>query len=234
MLSNYNKKDKLIKEVFNNVFDKYDLMNDLMSLGVHRLWKKDLINWLSPQRNTKLIDVASGTGDIANLYLKEISFKGKAFCLDNNQNMLEFGKKKLGRVKNINWFRGRAEKLPFKKNFFDYYTISFGIRNVRDIDKALKEAYRVLKPGGRFICLEFSKIEIKILNKFYKNYSKIIPKIGKLIVGKSKPYEYLTSSIENFCSQDQFMNKIKKCKFKRSKYRNLSGGIASIYSAWKI
>ena len=234
MLSNNNKKDKLVKEVFNNVFDKYDLMNDIMSLGVHRLWKKDLINWLSPQKNTKLIDVASGTGDIANLYLKEISFKGKAFCLDSNINMLGLGKKILNKIKNINWLSGRAEKLPFKKNFFDYYTISFGIRNVRNIDKSLKEAYRVLKPGGRFICLEFSKIENKILNKLYKNYSKIIPKIGEIIVGKSRPYEYLTTSIENFHSQDQFMDKLKKCNFKRSKYRNLSGGIASIYSAWKI
>ena len=234
MLNNYKNKDKLIENVFNSVFDKYDLMNDLMSFGIHRLWKKDLISWLSPQKNTSLIDVASGTGDIANLYLKETSFKGKAFCLDNNLNMLRIGKKKLGNIKNISWFNAAAEKLPFQKNFFDYYTISFGIRNVRNIDKALKEAYRVLKPGGRFICLEFSKIENEPLNKLYKYYSKIIPKIGKIIIGKSKPYEYLINSIKDFYSQEQFLEKIKKYNFKKAKYRNLFGGIASIHSGWKI
>ena len=226
MLNNYKNKDKLIENVFNSVFDKYDLMNDLMSFGIHRLWKKDLISWLSPQKNTSLIDVASGTGDIANLYLKETSFKGKAFCLDNNLNMLRIGKKKLGNIKNISWFNAAAEKLPFQKNFFDYYTISFGIRNVKNIDKALKEAYRVLKPGGRFICLEFSKIE--------KYNSKINPKIGKIIIGKSKPYEYLINSIKDFYPQEQFLEKIKKYNFKKTKYRNLSGGIASIHSGWKI
>ena len=135
---------------------------------------------------------------------------------------------------NIKWFCNNAEKLPFKKNFFDYYTISFGIRNINNINIALKEAYRVLKPGGRFLCLEFSKVKNEILSKFYKSYSKSIPKIGKIIVGKSEPYEYLVNSIEEFYSQDEFVKKIEEQKFENVTYKNLTGGIVAIHSAWKI
>ena len=233
-VSKLRKKDNIIKSVFDQIYDKYDLMNDFMSFGIHRIWKQNLIDWLSPQKNTKLIDVASGTGDIAKLYLKNVSFKGKVFCLDKNNKMLQHGKRNLNNSHNINWKTGRAEKLPFKNNFFDYYTVSFGIRNFSNIDLALKESFRVLKPGGRFICLEFSKVENEILYKLYKTYSKFIPKIGRLITGKSNPYEYLIKSIENFYDQDEFANKIKKAKFKKVKYRNLSGGIAALYSGWKI
>ena len=195
MQTYHTNKDKIVTEVFEEVFDKYDLMNDLTSLGIHRLWKKTFINWLNPQKNTKLIDVASGTGDIAKLFLEKISYKGKVFCVDENKGMLEISKKKLIKIKNIKWYCNNAERLPFKNDEFDYYTISFGIRNVRNIDIALKEAFRVLKPGGRFLCLEFSKVENKFLNRFYKIYSKSIPKIGKIIVGKSEPYEYLIKRI---------------------------------------
>ena len=226
--------ERLVTRVFQDVFDNYDLMNDLMSLGVHRLWKKNFINWLNPQKNTTLIDVASGTGDIAKLYLNKINYKGHVCCVDENKEMLNINKGKLKRNANVKWFCNSAEKLPFKNNLFDYYTISFGIRNIDNINNALKEAYRVLKPGGRFLCLEFSKVENKILNKLYKTYSKSIPKLGKFIVGKSEPYEYLVNSIEKFHSQESFFQQIRKQKFVNISYRNLSGGIVAIHSAWKI
>jgi len=226
--------ERLVTKVFQDVFDKYDLMNDLMSLGIHRLWKKNFIHWLNPQKNTTLIDVASGTGDIAKLYLNKINYKGHVCCVDENLGMLNLNKKKLEESDKVKWFCNSAEKLPFKNNHFDYYTISFGIRNVNNINNALKEAYRVLKPGGRFLCLEFSKMKNKILNKFYKTYSKSIPQIGKLIIGKSEPYEYLINSIEKFHSQEKFFEQIKKQNFINVSYRNLSGGIVAIHSAWKV
>lgn len=226
--------ERLVTKVFQDVFDKYDLMNDLMSLGVHRFWKKRFINWLNPQPNTKLIDAASGTGDIAKIFLKKVNYKSFVYCVDENKEMINLSKKKINNTSNIKWFCNNAEELPFDDNYFDYYTISFGIRNVENINNALKEAYRVLKPGGRFLCLEFSKVQNEILNKFYKVYSKSIPAIGKLVVGKSEPYEYLINSIENFCNQDEFLEKIKKQNFTNISFRNLNGGIATIHSAWKI
>jgi len=226
--------ERLVTKVFKDVFDKYDLMNDLMSLGVHRLWKKDFIDWLNPQKNTKLVDVASGTGDIAKLYLDKVDNKGSVYCIDENKEMLNLSKKKLKENFNVKWLCNNAEKLPLKSNYFDYYTISFGIRNVGNIDYALKEAYRVLKPGGRFLCLEFSKVKNDILNKLYKAYSKKIPELGKFIIGKSQPYEYLINSIEKFYSQEKFFKQIKKNNFINISYRNLSGGIVAIHSAWKL
>tara|TARA_Y100000590_G_scaffold69938_1_gene76298 strand:+ start:25 stop:729 length:705 start_codon:yes stop_codon:yes gene_type:complete len=226
--------ERLVKRVFEDVFDKYDLMNDLMSLGVHRLWKKNFIDWLNPQKNTKLIDVASGTGDIAKLFLKKINYDANVYCVDENNEMLNISKKKFYDTTNVKWFCNNAEKLPFQDNYFDYYTISFGIRNIENIDIALKEAYRVLKPGGRFLCLEFSKVKNEILNKFYKTYSKSIPALGKFIVGKSEPYEYLINSIEKFYDQEKFNQLIKNQNFTNISYRNLSGGITAIHSAWKV
>ena len=234
MKTQHKNSERLVSKVFQDVFDKYDFMNDLMSLGIHRLWKKNFIHWLNPQENTSLVDVASGTGDIAKLYLNKINYNGHVCCVDVNKEMLNLNKKKFKKNSNIKWFCNNAEKLPFKNNSFDYYTISFGIRNVSNIDKTLKEAYRVLKPGGRFLCLEFSKVKNEILNKFYKNYSKSIPKIGKLIVGKSEPYEYLVDSIEKFYSQEEFFKQIKKQNFINVSFRNLSGGIVAIHSAWKV
>ena len=209
-------------------------MNDLMSLGIHRLWKKNFIHWLNPQKNTTLIDVASGTGDIAKLYLKRVNYKGYVYCVDDTKGMLDLNKRRFKVSDNVKWFCNNAEKLPFRKNYFDYYTISFGIRNVSNLNNTLKEAYRVLKPGGRFLCLEFSKVKNEILNKFYKTYSKSIPQIGKFIVGKSEPYEYLINSIEKFHSQEIFFQQIKKQNFINISYRNLSGGIVAIHSAWKV
>ena len=225
---------RFTKRVFQDVFDKYDLMNDLMSLGIHRLWKRNFIEWLNPQKNTKLVDVASGTGDIAKLFLKRVNYESYVYCVDENKNMLDLSKKKFKNKTNIKWLCGNAEKLPFKNDHFNYYTISFGIRNIENINNALKEAHRVLKPGGRFLCLEFSKVKNEILNRFYKIYSKSIPQIGKFVVGKSEPYEYLISSIEEFHSQDEFFEKIKKQNFMNISYRNLSGGIVAIHSAWKV
>jgi len=226
--------ERLVTKVFQDVFDKYDLMNDLMSLGVHRIWKQNLIDWLNPGRNKRLIDVASGTGDIAKLYLNKINYEGNVFCIDENKEMLNLNKKKLKNNIKVKWLCNSAEKLPFKSNYFDYYTISFGIRNINNIDNALKEAYRVLKPGGRFLCLEFSKVKNETLNKFYKVYSKSIPQIGKFVVGKSEPYEYLIDSIEKFYSQEKFFEIIEKHNFTNVSYRNLSGGIVAIHSAWKV
>ena len=234
MKTHHKNSERLVTKVFQDVFDKYDLMNDLMSLGIHRLWKKNFINWLNPQKNTTLVDVASGTGDIAKLYLNKINYKGHVCCVDESKEMLNINREKLKGNINVKWFCSSAEKLPFKNNYFDYYTISFGIRNVDNINNALKEAYRVLKPGGRFLCLEFSKIENEILNKLYKTYSKSIPQLGKFIVGKSGPYEYLINSIEKFYSQEKFFQQIKKQNFINVSYRNLNGGIVAIHSAWKV
>ena len=226
--------ERIVTKVFQDVFDKYDLMNDLMSLGIHRLWKKNFIYWLNPQKNTTLIDVGSGTGDIAKLYLNKINYRGSVCCIDENKGMLDLNKKRFKKNAKVKWFCHSAEKLPFKNNHFDYYTISIGIRNVSNLNNTLKEAHRVLKPGGRFLCLEFSKVKNEILNKFYKTYSKAIPQIGKFIVGKSEPYEYLINSIEKFHSQEEFFKKIKKQNFVNVSYRNLSGGIVAIHSAWKV
>ena len=226
--------ERLVKKNFQDVSSKYDLMNDLISLGIHRLWKENFMHWLNPQKNTILVDVASGTGDIPKLFLKKINNIGHVYCVDENEEMINLNKKKLKEFINVKWFCNSAEKLPFNDNYFDYYTISFGIRNINNIDNALNEAHRVLKPGGRFLCLEFSKVKNEILKKFYKTYSKLIPKIGQFIVGKSEPYEYLINSIEKFYTQNEFFKKIKKHNFTNVSYRNLSGGIVAIHSAWKI
>jgi len=234
-MKTYQKKsERIVTKVFQDVFDKYDLMNDLMSFGVHRLWKKNFMLWLNPQKNSRLIDVASGTGDIPKLFLEKVNYKSYAYCVDENKGMLELSKKKFIKNENIKWFCASAEKLPFENNYFDYYTISFGIRNIENINNALSEAYRVLKPGGRFLCLEFSKVKNDSLNKFYKIYSKSIPKIGKFVVGKSEPYKYLVDSIERFYSQHEFVKLIQKQKFVNISFRNLSGGIVAMHSGWKI
>ena len=234
MKTHHKNSERIVKKVFQDVFYQYDLMNDLMSFGIHRLWKKSFIDWLNPQKKTKLIDVASGTGDIAKLYLDKINYKGKVYCVDENKGMLDLSKKKFENNNSVKWFCNNAEKLPFKNDYFDYYTISFGIRNINNISIALKEARRVLKPGGRFLCLEFSKVKNETLNKFYKIYSKSIPVIGKIVVGKSDPYDYLINSIDKFYNQDQLLDEIKNQNFRNVTYRNLSAGIVAIHSAWKI
>ena len=226
-------KKGLVQNVFDQVYDQYDLMNDLMSLGTHRLWKSTMLNIMNPSKNQKLIDVACGTGDIAKLFLNHVNKSSEITCVDPNKGMINKGKIKLKNYKNLKWIIAPAEKLPLQDNLFDFYTISFGLRNTKKIDKSIAEAYRVLKPGGRFLCLEFSKIQNSNLDFIYKNYSKIIPTIGKFVVGKEQPYEYLIKSIENFINQDELIDLMIKKNFKKCSYRNLSGGIVSIHSGWK-
>ena len=227
-------KSKLVNSVFSKVYKKYDLMNDIMSFGIHRIWKDKFIDWMNPCSGSKLIDVASGTGDIAKLFSKHSNNLSEITCIEPNSEMLKEGKKNLKILKNINWFKAPAEKLPVKDNTYDYYSISYGIRNVTDVNKTLKEAYRVLKPGGRFMCLEFSKIDNEALNFFYKQYSKTIPIIGKYIVGTSEPYKYLIESIDLFYSQNQLIELMNDNGFSNTEYRNLSGGVSAIHSGWKI
>ena len=227
-------KKGLVENVFTKVFDKYDLMNDIMSFGIHRIWKKNLINLMNPSPNKKLVDVACGTGDLSKLFLDSANYDGKIYCVDPNKGMISKGKKKLKNYKNIKWIVSSAENLPLKDNSFDYYTISFGLRNTKNLNQSLSEAYRVLKPGGRYLCLEFSKIQNENLELIYKKYSKIIPYIGKFIVGEKEPYEYLTKSIKEFINQDELIELMKKNKFQNCSYRNLSGGIVAIHSGWKI
>ena len=227
-------KTKLVNSVFNRVHKNYDLMNDIMSFGIHRLWKKNLVNWMNPQLGNKIIDVASGTGDLAKIISKKNDDTNSICCIEPNQGMLDMGENKLKYLKNIKWHLCSAEKLPFKDNTFDFYTISYGIRNVTDINQCLKEAFRVLKPGGRFLCLEFSKVENEILNLLYQSYSKLIPKFGKIIVGSSDPYEYLVSSIDQFYDQYELLELMESNKFASVQFRNLSNGISAIHSGWKI
>ena len=227
-------KKGLVQNVFDQVYNQYDLMNDFMSFGIHRIWKKNMLNMMNPSSKQKLIDVACGTGDIAKLFLDNVDKQSEITCVDPNKGMISKGKEKLREFSNLNWIIAPAEKLPIKDNSFDFYTISFGLRNTKDLNKCLSEAYRVLKPGGRFLCLEFSKIQNSSLNFMYKNYSKIIPLIGKLVVGEKEPYEYLIKSIENFLNQDELIELMKEQNFKKCSYRNLSGGIVSIHSGWKF
>ena len=234
MKSTIQDKNKLVNSVFSQVYKKYDLMNDIMSLGVHRVWKEKFIDWMNPQPNTKLIDVASGTGDIANLFFTRSDGTGEVICVEPNKEMLSRGKIKLKKYKSVKWINSSAESIPIESNTFDYYSISYGIRNVSDINKVLKEAFRVLKPGGRFMCLEFSKIDNEILNFLYKQYSKTIPYIGKFIVGSDKPYKYLIDSIDKFYNQKELSKLIKNNGFSNVEFRNVSNGISAIHSGWKI
>ena len=227
-------KEGLVENVFSKVYDKYDLMNDFMSFGIHKIWKKNLLTWMNPSSKKILVDVACGTGDIGKLYLDFTNDDEKIFCIDPNKNMIKKGKNKLKKYKNINWIINSAEKLSLKDNSCDYYSISFGLRNAKNLNKALSEAYRVLKPGGRYLCLEFSKIQNSNLEFFYKYYSKIIPHIGKIVVGEKEPYEYLTKSIDTFINQDDLIELMKQNNFQNCSYRNLSGGIVAIHSGWKI
>ncbi|MBT4891065.1 MAG: bifunctional demethylmenaquinone methyltransferase/2-methoxy-6-polyprenyl-1,4-benzoquinol methylase UbiE [Rhodospirillales bacterium] len=226
----------MVREVFDSVAPKYDLMNDLMSLGIHRLWKKTLIDWLRPTASMKLLDVGGGTGDIAFSFLKEGG--GEVTVVDINKEMLDVGKDRAidrGILDNITWINGDAEKLPVEDHSVDAYTISFCIRNVTHIDAALREAKRVLKPGGRFMCLEFSHVALPALEKIYDTYSfKVLPTLGSQIAGDREAYQYLAESIRRFPTQEGFAEMITEAGLSQVKYSNLSGGIAAIHSAWRI
>ena len=231
-------KPKLVNKVFDNVAFRYDLMNDLMSAGLHRLWKDSFIDWLAPRKNTHLLDVAGGTGDIAFRFSKKTKNQAKVTILDRNKNMLNEGKRRLnvGQIApDLEWVCGDAMNLPFKNEIFDYYTISFGIRNVLDLKKCLSEALRVLKPGGRIMILEFSKVENETLNKIYDAFSfNVVPRLGKLIANDAESYQYLIESIRKFPSQEKLASLVSEAGFRLVKYRNLTQGVVAMHSGWKV
>ncbi len=228
----------MVHGVFTSVASKYDVMNDAMSLGIHRIWKDAMLDWLAPRAGTKLLDVAGGTGDISFRYLDRIKGQGHATVLDMTQSMLEEGRKRAQaaeRADQLSWVTGDAMQLPFPDNTFDAYTISFGIRNVTRIPDAIAEAHRVLKPGGRFMVLEFSTIPTPGLQKLYDLYSfNVIPKMGKAIAGDEASYQYLVESIRQFPKQEPFAQMIREGGFGQVAYRNLTLGIAALHSGWKI
>ena len=231
-------KPKLVNKVFDSVAFRYDLMNDLMSAGLHRLWKDSFIDWLAPRKNTHLLDVAGGTGDIAFRFFKRTKGQATVTILDRNENMLKEGKRRaiVGKIEgDLWWVCGDAMKLPFENEVFDYYTISFGIRNVLDIKRCLSEAFRVLKPGGRIMILEFSKVENPTLNKIYDAFSfNVVPLLGKLIANDAESYQYLVESIRKFPSQEKLAGLVSESGFKQVKYRNLTQGVVAMHSGWKI
>jgi demethylmenaquinone methyltransferase / 2-methoxy-6-polyprenyl-1,4-benzoquinol methylase len=232
-------KQGLVNDVFAKVAPRYDLMNDLMSGGLHRLWKSDLVSWLAPPKSAvpyALLDVAGGTGDIA-LRVLEASGPGtSAVICDISAEMIEIGRARgEGEGRRLSFVRGNAEGLPFPTRSFDTYTVAFGMRNLTRLDAALAEAYRVLKPGGRFLCLEFSSVEMPLLDTLYDAYSfNAIPVLGGLVAGDSASYRYLVESIRRFPDQKTFTQMIEHAGFERVRYRNLTGGIAAIHSAWRL
>ena len=226
-------KQKLVNGVFDSVASKYDLMNDLASFGIHRLWKNDLINWLAPQNNQNLADIAGGTGDIARKFLE--AGGGTAHVYDINKEMLNKGKIKNYKTKKIKWTVASAENIPATEFSFERATMGFGLRNITDRIKSLKEVYRILKPGGRFICLEFSHVENGLIKKFYDTWSfNFMPLIGNKITGNKDAYTYLVESIRQFPTQPELSQMLSEVGFSRVKYRNLSNGIVTLHSGWKI
>ncbi len=231
----------LVNQVFSGVAERYDLMNDLMSGGLHRLWKDDLIVRLNPPKSAmpfRLIDVAGGTADIALRALAAGGPGASAVVCDISPEMLMVGKRKIaeaGLSERIGAVVGNAETLPFADGSFDAYTIAFGIRNVTHIDRALVEAYRVLKPGGRFLCLEFSHVDVPILDRIYDFHSfEVIPRLGQIAAGAAEPYRYLVESIRKFPNQRAFASMVAAAGFANVDVRNLTGGIAAIHSGWRI
>ena len=226
-----------VQGVFGSVASKYDVMNDVMSMGIHRVWKDAMMDWLAPRPGTKLLDVAGGTGDVSFRYLARAGH-AHATVLDLTEPMLVEGRKRAeasALADSLDWVVGDAMALPFTANTFDVYTISFGIRNVTRPQEALNEAYRVLKPGGRLMVLEFSQIPNAMMQKAYDLYSfNIIPRMGQLIANDRDSYQYLVESIRKFPDQDTFLGMVRKAGFEQASYRNLSMGIACLHSGWKI
>ena len=226
-----------VRGVFNSVASKYDVMNDAMSLGIHRIWKDAMMDWLAPRAGQKLLDVAGGTGDISFRFLKRAG-RGHSTVLDLTEPMLIEGRKRAeadAMADSLNWVVGDAMALPFADNSFDVYTISFGIRNVTRPQEALNEAFRVLRPGGRLMVLEFSQIPNDLMQKAYDLYSfNVIPRLGQAIAGDRDSYQYLVESIRKFPDQDTFLGMVRAAGFENAKYRNLSMGVACLHSGWKI
>ena len=230
-------KENLVSDVFSSVANNYDLMNDVMSLGVHRIWKDEFIKYLQPKADETILDMGGGTGDIAFRILKTTGFLAKVDVADINEDMLNVGKERAinkGIVKNITWNVQNAEQLTFDDESYNAYTISFCIRNVTNIQNALNEAYRVLKTGGRFFCLEFSKLENDLLQGLYDKYTfNFLPFMGKIIAKDSQSYAYLAESIKQFPTQDDFQKLIQNAGFKNTGYQNLSNGICAIHWGMK-
>jgi len=225
-------KQTLVNNVFNSVADKYDLMNDLTSLGIHRLWKDSLINWLAPQPYQKLADIAGGTGDISIKFL--LAGGCSAHIIDINKEMITKGKLK-NNNNNLSWTIASAENLPMADNSYERASMGFGLRNITNRVLALKEVYRILKPGGRFICLEFSHVENSLLKKIYDIWSfEFMPRIGQKITGDKEAYNYLVESIRQFPTQPELTQMFSEAGFSRVKYRNLSNGIVTLHSGWKL
>lgn len=231
-------KAERVHGVFSSVASKYDVMNDAMSLGIHRLWKDAMLDWLAPRPGLRLLDVAGGTGDIAFRFLERTGGRGHATVLDMTEDMLTEGRRRAEATRfadRLDWVVGDAMRLPFERNSFDAYTISFGIRNVTRIEDAIAEAYRTLRPGGRFLVLEFSQVPDPGLRWLYDRYSfNVIPPLGAAIAGDRDSYQYLVESIRRFPHQERFAEMIRAGGFEQVRYRNLSMGIAALHSAWKI
>jgi demethylmenaquinone methyltransferase / 2-methoxy-6-polyprenyl-1,4-benzoquinol methylase len=234
-------RQRLVNEVFSSVAGRYDLMNDLMSGGLHRLWKDDLVACLAPPRSDRafqLLDVAGGTGDVTLKALRAGGPGTRVTLLDINPEMVEVGRKRVAGAGLSDWVTftiANAEALPLPDKTFDAYTIAFGIRNVTHIDRALAEAYRVLKTGGRFLALEFSACEVPLLDRLYDFHSfEVIPRLGQLAAGDAESYRYLVESIRKFPKQERFAEMIRAAGFSRVSFRNLTGGIAAIHSGWRI
>ncbi|HEY0214218.1 MAG TPA: bifunctional demethylmenaquinone methyltransferase/2-methoxy-6-polyprenyl-1,4-benzoquinol methylase UbiE [Paenirhodobacter sp.] len=230
-------KASMVHGVFSRVASKYDIMNDLMSVGIHRVWKDAMMDWLAPRPGQKLLDVAGGTGDVAFRFLKRAPEATATVC-DMTESMLIEGQKRAeaeDMAQRLNWVVGDAMALPFEDNSFDVYTISFGIRNVTRIPDALSEAYRVLRPGGRLMVLEFNRIPNDMLQWLYDRYSfNVIPMMGQIVANDRDSYQYLVESIRKFPEQETFADMIRAAGFGQVKYRNLSLGIAALHSGWKI
>lgn len=226
-----------VAEVFRSVADKYDLMNDLMSLGIHRLWKRFAITLAHVEKGQQILDLAGGTGDIAKLLAKAVGDTGMVYLADINENMLRVGRDRLldqGILNNVRYIQANAEVLPFPPNRFDRVTIAFGLRNVTDKDKALHAMYQVLKPGGRLIVLEFSKPVLPLLQKLYDSYSfTLLPKLGQWIANDSQSYQYLVESIRMHPDQEALKNKVLAAGFDECEYFNLNGGIVALHRAYK-
>jgi len=233
-------KQALVNDVFHKVAKRYDIMNDVMSAGLHRVWKDAMIAALNPRKEAdyRMLDVAGGTGDIAFRAIEASDRKAHATVLDINGSMLAVGAEraaKKGLSDHLTFVEANAEELPFEANAFNAYTIAFGIRNVPRIDVALKEAYRVLKRGGRLLVLEFSEVDLPLLDRAYDQWSfKAIPQFGKMITGDSEPYQYLVESIRKFPNQENFAAMIRNAGFSRVTYTNYTGGIAALHSGWKL
>ena len=231
---NSKQKTKLVQNVFSSVAPSYDVMNDLMSLGMHRLWKKRFVEIMDIKEKEIILDVGSGSGDIASEILKK-NLPTNLYLLDLNEEMLFEGKKRLKQEKNIKYFIGNAEKLNFERNFFDKYAISFCLRNITEYQLSLKEAYRVLKPGGKYCCLEFSTPKSSLILKSYKIYkSKILPLLGEVIAKDKNAYKYLSESIDLFPSQEELSKNLIDCGFVKVETINLFNGIVSIHTGYKL